>query len=220
MNKEHLNTAKTVIPVATTGLYLLGFVYHISYLNEYGIGDSLFPIPADKILLTGFISFLDIGIMPTAYITLAFSALFMSSLVAALLSTTKRANLFYKYIKRIFNKLKPRNTLPSPPKEMESIVSRSSIFFAYAGGVFTIIIFLALLILFSSKSGISQATTEKEEFKNNTSNTIFVYSSLLPDDIKVHQIICSDTHCAFWTGIKSIVLKQDDISKMIAHNKN
>jgi hypothetical protein len=58
----------------------------------------------------------------------------------------------------------------------------------------------------------------KLELKDKTGNYVTLYSPLFPDGKDSRQIICGQSHCAFWLGSETLVLRHESIERMVMHN--
>jgi hypothetical protein len=101
---------------------------------------------------------------------------------------------------------------------MKSLVDRSSTLYFYVAGVFLVSIFLALIPYFAAKGGRDHAIKEINEFRNKKGNSMTLYSARLPEPIRVRQITCSTSHCAFWQGTEALVLDLEGIKRMDTRN--
>lgn len=215
MNDSRLQTILATVPVATAGFYLLGFAYHQGYLDTYGIGESLFPLTIDRALLLGFIASVNMGLVPMFYAIGAIGALFVTVAVAAVISSAPRVKLLQA---RLIAKVRSRRHKDEVSPTMNALVDQSSTIYSYVISVFLILFLLALIPVLAEKSGKVQAQQSVEEFREQKGNWIMLYSPLLPTPTKAMQILCSDTHCAFWLGSKSLVLRHENIERIVTHN--
>ena len=215
MNDSRLQAALAVIPVASAGLYLLGFAYHQGYLDAFGIDDSLFPLATDRSLLFGFFAAVNMGLVPMLYAFGAVAFLFVSVVVVAVISSAPRVKLLQA---RLIAKIRFWRHEGEVSPALTALVDKSSTLYGYVGGAFLALFLLALVPFFAAKSGKEQAQKEIDAFRAQKSNWVMLYSPLLPTPTKAKQISCSGSHCAFWLGTESLILRHESIERLVTHN--
>jgi len=190
----------------------MGQTYHQGYLGGFGIDESMFIEATDRTLLSGFYALVNIGIKPIIYSAAASVALVFIAIISAILFSSERAeNLKATILTRA---QAFRSHTPISPKMVE-LVDLSTKIYTYTAAIFTIFILTLVLFLFSSKSGNEQAEKEKISFKKSSANTSMVYSSALQAPTNAKLIACGAIHCAFWLGGSAIVIKIDQVDKII-----
>lgn len=214
MIKSRLQTALAVIPVASAGLYLLGFSYHQSYLAGFGIEDSLFPLAADKLLLFGFYAFVTIGFGPFVYVLLTVFLLFMAVVFAAILSSTNRV----KNLKgQLISKLRSFHFENSTEPTMSALVDKSGNAYVYLTGSFLVFLLLIVITVLAEQSGKAQSQKDIEAFKNKNGKWTMLHTAMLSEPTRAMQIICGTSHCAFWLGDETLILRHENIERIVAH---
>lgn len=214
MKESSLKTILTVLPVLSAGLYLLGTAYYQGYLATYGIDDSLFPISTERTLLVGFIAFVNVGFIPLGYTVLAFMCLVFAVLVAAVLSSTPMLhNLKAAFLAKVarFRHAK------SIPESIENLTGKGESIYTYLAGIFICCFLMILGASASGKSGSKHAEKEMESFASGQGSFVTVVSSLLPTSAKAKKIVCSASHCAFWLGTETVILRHDSLDRIVAH---
>lgn len=215
MTNSRLQNALTILPIISAGLYLLGFSYHQGYLEAFGIEDSLFPLATDKALLFGFFAFVSFSLVPMLYIVAAVLLLFFTVLVVAILSSSPRAKHLYT---KLAGKLRSLCSKQKISPTLSEYVDKSGIAYSYAVGTFLVAISLILVTLLASKSGKEQAERDIASFKQNKGTWIMLHSPLLSSPTKAKQVICSTSHCAFWTGKETLILRHENVTHVATHN--
>jgi hypothetical protein len=215
MNESRLKTALTVLPVLSAGLYLMGATYHQGYLDAFGLDDSQFPLATDKSLLSGFLALVTFGLTPMLYSIFAILALCFTVLVAAVLSSHPRVKHWQSVV---FAKLSTWRVKNAPSEAMNNLVDKSATFYGYSVGIFLLVFLLLVVAVLSGKSGREQATKEMRSFKDGQGNFSILYSPQLPEPTRTRLIICSQSHCAFWLGKESLVLRNENIERVLMHN--
>ncbi len=215
MTNSRLQTILTVLPVLSAGLYLMGATYHQGYLDAFGVDDSLFPLASDKALLSGFIALITFGLMPMLYTILASLALAFTVIVAAVLSSHPRVKHWQSIVITKLSKWRVKNT---PSDAMNDLADKSATIYGYSVGAFLVVISLLVVAVLSGKSGREQAVKEIRSFNDQAGNYAILYSPLLPAPTRTRQIICSQSHCAFWLGSESLVLRHESIERVVMHN--
>jgi len=215
MNELRLQTILTVLPVLSAGLYLMGATYHQGYLDVFGLDDSLFPLATDKALLSGFLALVTFGLVPMLYSIFAGLALAFTVLVAAVLSSHPRVRHWQSVI---LAKLPKWRAKSQPSEGMNHLVDKSATIYGYSAGVFLVVFSLLVVAVLSGQSGREQATKEIRSFKEEAGNYAILHSPLLPAPTRAKQIICGQSHCAFWLGVESLVLRHESVERLMMRN--
>jgi hypothetical protein len=215
MNDTRLQTALTVVPVLSVGLYLMGDTYHQAYLKAFGLDDSLFPLATEKALLFGFSALERFGLVPMLSTVLAGFFLLFTVMVALVLSSHPRVKHLQSVVRAKFATSRAKI---APAEAMNDHVDKGATIYGYFAGVFLVFILLVVVAFFSGKSGREQATKEIRSFKDEVGNYAILYSPLLLSPTRAKQIICSQSHCAFWLGSESLVLRHESIERVMMHN--
>lgn len=215
MNESRLQPILAIIPVVSAGLYLLGFAYHQGYLDAFGIEDSLFPLATDRSLLFGFFAAINMGLVPMLYAFGAVAILFVTVVVVATISSVPRVQLLQA---RIIKKLRSFRNKGEASPTMSALVDKSGTLYGYVGGSFLVLFLLALVPVFASKSGKEQAQKEIEAFRAQKTNWVMLHTPLLAEPTKAKQIFCSSSHCAFWLGNESLIVRQESIERLVTYS--
>ncbi|MGJ7498364.1 hypothetical protein ACSFA8_25325 [Variovorax sp. RT4R15] len=214
MNDSRLKTLLTVLPVLSAGLYLFGATYLQGYLNAFGVDDSMFPASIDRLLFSGFIALVTFGLVPYVYAFLAMLALVAAVLIAAVLSSVPRVQRWQTILtKKVGNLRSDRK--PSPV--VNALLDKGETIYVYALGTFAIALLLVLLVVLSSRTGKEQAEREIDSFSQGKGNYVQLLADMTPMAIKAKQVICGATHCAFWTGNETIILRHEQVKQIAAH---
>lgn len=214
MSDSRLATVLTVLPVLSAGLYLLGATYYQGYLDGFGLEESLFPLATDRLLFFGFFSLINFSIVPMLYTVLAIFLLILIVIIATVLSSTSRAKRWQALIEA---KIASHRIMNEPSQKMIDLADKSTTIYLYIVGISFVVIFLIAIAVLSTKGGQKQAQKEIEAFKNNKGNTVVLNAEPLSTPTRAKQIICSTSHCAFWLGTDTMVLRHEDIKYVVAH---
>lgn len=215
MTDSRLQTILTVLPVLSAGLYLMGATYHQGYLDAFGIDDSLFPLASDKALLSGFFALITFGLVPMLYTIFAGLALAFTVMVAAVLSSHPGVKHWQSIVFSKLSKLQVKN---APSNAINDLADKSATVYGYSIGFFLVVISLLVVAVLSAKSGKEQAVKEIRSFGGQAGNYATLYSPLLSAPTRTRQIICGQSHCAFWLGSESLVLRHESIERIVMHN--
>lgn len=215
MTTSRVQTALTVLPVLSAGLYLMGATYHQGYLDAFGVDDSLFPLASDKALLSGFLALVSFGLVPMLYTIFAALFLAFTVMISAVLSSHPRVKHWLSVV--LFRRPKWR-IKTAPSAAMNDLVDRSAIIYGYCIGVFLLTLSLVFVAILSGKSGREQAIKEIRSFDEQVGNFATLHTPLLPSPIRTKQIICGQSHCAFWLGSDSLVLRHESVERLVMHN--
>jgi len=201
-----------LIPILSATLYMLGLTYHLAYLRAFGLQPILFTIPSDVSILYGFFALFQIGFQAFYIgVLVAISLLFIIIIVVVLSSHTRVIKIHTKVLFYI-NKFKFSGI-------NNTIVDKSSTAYLYVCGLFLIVLFPYVLAIESAKAGEKLGESNKLKFKSKNANFTMLYITGSSSPIKVQQIVCSTTHCAFWSGKEVITLSHEKIEKVVAYIK-
>lgn len=215
MNSSRLQILLTVLPLLSAGLYLMGATYHQGYLEAFGLDDSLFALSLEKALLTGFVALVTVGALPMFYLWLATLALTIFALfVTAVLSHPRFRRLLSDAAARVRNRL-PRPALSTIATE---IVDRSASAYTHSGFALLTLLLLLFVAVLSAQSGREQGFKEARNFAERKGNYVTLYSARLDGPIVAKQIFCNASHCAFWLGTEGVVLRHEDIERLVTHS--
>lgn len=218
MSASILKMLVTIVPVLSWGLYLMGATYHQGYLAEFGIDDSMLVLPTDRLLLSGFFSFLNFGLLPSLYAALAIILLILAVALAASVFAHPRARAHLVLRKRRFalwlrrRRSVFRTFLPA----MEAVEVIGTVY-VYVACSTLVLILLAMVAHLSSLTGREHARKEKTDFARATGSYVEVSESASAAVMKAKQLVCSSAYCAFWLGAEAVVLKTDQINRITAH---
>ena len=193
----------------------MGATYHQGYLEVFGLDDSLFPLATDKSLLSGFLALVTFGLVPMLYTMLAVLALVFTVLIAAVLSSNPKVKYWQTII---LEKLAGWCFRNKPSQAMVDLIDKGATIYGYSVGIFLGIFSLVLVAVLSAKSGHEQASKEINSFKIRKGNYAILHTPFLSAPTRAKQIICSQSHCEFWLGDETLVLKHENIGRVIMHN--
>ncbi|MFJ7566733.1 hypothetical protein ACIQW9_07220 [Herminiimonas sp. NPDC097707] len=220
MNKLSLQTVLTVLPVLSAALYLLGATYFEGYLEGFGVDSPLFTLSIDRSLYIGFFSIVNFGLVPMAYTFLAIPGLLFIIGFAALISSTTEAKRLQEFLQKYRDSKKDpqqKSAAAKPPGILLWLADKSTDLSIYVGGIFILLVVILLMALLSQNAGQKQAQREIKDFENKTGAQVFVYETSKSTPVRAKQITCGSSHCAFWVGTGSVVIKHEDISRVTAH---
>lgn len=213
LKNSRLQAILAILPVVTSGLYLLGFSYHQGYLESFGIEDSLFNLTSDRSMFIGLYTALSLILLPSFYTVIAVFVLFVVVVLVGIFSSLPRVR---EVQQKVVVKYRWRFGRGIAPNIVSMVESTGTLYFYVVGFFFTCVL-LTFIPYFATKSGKEQASKEILEFREKKGNTIILYSSQLPEPMKVKQISCSTSHCAFWNGSEAFILRLDSIERMVTH---
>ena len=82
-----------------------------------------------------------------------------------------------------------------------------------------VLYFIIFVANYAYVTAQEEAVRQISSLKDKTGNYVTLYSSpLFPDGKDVRQIICGPSHCAFWLGSETLVLRHESIERMVMHN--
>ncbi|WP_399678254.1 hypothetical protein [Xenophilus sp.] len=210
-----LQTLLTVLPVLSGGLYVIGATYQEGYLAGFGVENSLFTLPPDRLLFLGLTSLISFGIVPMAYGFLTVLALIAAVLIAAVLSSFPAVQqLQTKLLVRLTVKRKWGKAAPS----MMALVDKSEVLYGYAIGASAVVLALVSAAVFSSRTGGQHAEQDIKKWQEGRTRTSTVVIDGEPP-IRAFQIACGQTYCAFWTGAEAQLVRHEQIKRLSTQPK-
>ena len=213
-----LKIVLTIVPVLSWGLYLMGATYLQGYLAEFGIDDSMFVLPTDRLLLSGFFSVVNFGLLPFLYAVFAFLLLILAVVASAGLFALPRARARLVLCRRRAvvwlrrHRKVSRFFLP-----VMMAVDNMGTVCLYLAGPLVVLLLLIFMVKMSSLTGLEHARKEKADFARATGSYVEVSESASAAVMKAKQLVCSSAYCAFWLGAEAVVLKTDQINRITAH---
>jgi hypothetical protein len=206
----------TVLPIITAGLYLIGLAFHQGYLEGFGIEETLFPLSLERTLFQGFVAFLTLGAKPILYSVLAVMVLFISAVIVAVLSSSERVR---KWAVLTLNKFKAKKQVKSNiPTWASELIDAIANIFVFIAIIFFLYAALLLVAIFATQSGKEQSIQFIKKATDLKSGYVTVYIENNTDKIIGKPIICGSPYCAYWVSSEVLLLKNDSVSKIVAHN--
>ena len=210
-----LQVLLTVLPVLSAALYLVGTIYHESYLKQFGVDDSMFPLPLDRVLLHGFTSLLTFGLLPMLSGVSIAMLVFAVVMIAALLSSLPMVQRIQAAaLQQMRAKLDSLPNTPTPA--LVKLVDRWGVLYFYFAGAFLLIIALVFAMLLSSDAGERAAESDKENWSKGTRRSAAVSVQGEPT-ATAFQVACGATHCAFWTGSETRLLRHEQVASLFVY---
>lgn len=215
MKNASIKTLLTILPVLTAGLYLIGGTYHQSYLESFGIEDSMFLLPIDRLLFLGFYALLSISMKPYMYGVLLAVLLFSIILIVVMLSSNEKMLGWQSVVSSKFkNSSNKKTPVPAAPA-VQAVLDKSDQLGTWLLSSFSIFVILLLIIFLSRELGQTQALDEMKDFSAGKGFFIMLTADQLTGDSRAKQIICATTYCAYWLGTAAVILKHEHIKKIV-----
>lgn len=193
----------------------MGTTYYQGYLDGFGLDDSLFPLAMDKSLFSGFIALANVGLMPGLYMVLAILALLCAIFFVELFFSLTNGSRWRFIIESKFSSPLKKESTTEETSELSQKVAN---FLSNSFKVFLIFLSLIMVAYLAGESGQEQAIKTIRSFKNQENNHITLHSPLFPKPTRMMQIVCGQSHCAFWNGNKSLVLRHEQIERIEMYN--
>lgn len=215
VRNSKLQVLLTVLPVLSAALYLVGTIYHESYLEAFGIDNSMFPLPLDRVWLHGFKSLLTFGLQPMlSGVSIAMLVFLVVMIAAVLASLPMVQRIQAATLQRMRAKLDPLPNTPTPP--LVKFLDRWGVLYFYLAGAFILVMALVSAILLSSDAGAKAAESDKAKWLKGTHRSAVVG---VPGDptSTTFQVTCGATHCAFWTGTETRLLRHEQVASLHAY---
>lgn len=218
--ESKLQLLLAVLPVLSAALYLVGTAYHESYLIDFGIENSMFPLPLDRVWLYGFTSLMSFGLGPMLSGVLIAVLIFAAVMIAAVLSSIPKVQRIQEVtLERMRAKLYSPTSRPTPA--LIKLVDKWGVLYFYFAGAFLLIMSLIFAIILSSDAGSKAAQNDKVNWAKGTRRSAAVTVQSEPP-VAAFQVTCGSTHCAFWTGRETRLLRHEQIVNFLVYpaNKN
>lgn len=208
-----LQVLLTVLPVLSAALYLVGTIYHESYLKSFGVDNSMFTLPLDRVLVYGFTSLVSFGLRPMLTGVSIAVLVFVVVMIAAVLSSfPKVQSIQAATLQHIRAKLATVPNRPTPA--LIKFVDRGGVLYFYFAGAFFLVIALVFALLLSSDAGTRAAEGDKAKWAKGAHRTAAVGMEGEPT-FTAFQVTCGATHCAFWTGSKTRLLRHEQVVSLL-----
>lgn len=212
---SRLQVLLTVLPVLSAALYLVGTIYHESYLKQFGVDNSMFPLPLDRVWLYGFTSLLTFGLQPMlSGVSIAVLVFAVVMLAAVLSSLPMVQRIQLATLQHMRAKLDSFPNTPTPA--LVKFVDRWGVLYLYFAGAFFLVIALIFAMLLSSDAGERAAESDKENWSkgNRRSAAVSVQGETTAT---AFQVTCGATHCAFWTGSETRLLRHEQVASLLVY---
>ena len=214
-DRPMLQTALTVLPIVTAGLYLLGLTYHQGFLEGFGIEETLFPLSVDRTLFQGFVASMMLGAKPFFYSLVAASAIFLTAVLGALISSSQRVRALVRSISAWLRRVIRRQPVSDTGSQW---VDKAGVVCVYIIAGFMIYLALLLVALVSTKGGKEQAQLFIAKAAQSKEGYVTLYISENSAPVIGKPIMCGASHCAFWLGKEAVLYSSDVIVRVIMHN--
>lgn len=205
------------LPLVTAlaiAFYFFGSVSYQSYLFSLGVENTLFPLTFDRTWYEGFVCIMTLLSVSVGYIFLTSLVVVDVALLAVLLSSI---GLINDWVKRVSSKFVHKPRIISPSENTMALMINAIKVAGFCGflmGSTFLIIVIAISAEWAGKERASDfiqtATKSKDGFV-----TICLTESTKP--IIGKSIICGTSHCAYWVKQETVVLRYENIKKIISH---
>lgn len=213
---QMMKTLLAVLPVLSAGLYLMGSMYYQARLSGFGVEESLLPMPADRLLLSGFAAFLSFSGPVLMSSVIASAALVFAVIVTAVLSVTPQAQRWQAALERRWPRFRSKERV-SPT--MNGLVDKGANFFFYVSAAVMVVVLLVLIAALSNKAGKEQTEREIQDFAQGKGSIVTVTVGTLSSPTRAHLIECSAVHCAYWMDDGAHVFRHEQVTDIAATGK-
>lgn len=224
VNNSYFEKFTTVIPFLSAGMYLLGTMYHQGYLKAFGVDDSLFPLTIDEALFSGFFASVRFGLEPIFYVIIAIFVLLLATCLAIVIFSVGGVKKFMAKIMPKMARAKmalakyffPKRTIELSER-MKNVIDKGGAIYIYIAGISLLALSLWFVAAVSEKSGREQGMKEMTKFQDSKGSWVTLYTGALPAPVRAKQIICGTSHCAFFLGKESIILRHENVDRVVTH---
>lgn len=210
-----LQTLLAVLPVLTAGLYLLGLSYNEGYLDAFGIDDSIFPIPSDKALFTGFYILVTLSFPSGLYAIGAIGTFIVLVVVVAVLTSVARVQSIVARIKTwLFFRFRKLTVAPTA----DALLDKGATAYAYVSGFVVSLSLLLVMAALSSKTGREQAEKAMADYARGKTVVAEFFLHQSPKPLVGKLVMCGERHCALWSPEGTTIVRHDLVERIVTHD--
>ncbi|MCR5868208.1 hypothetical protein [Aquincola sp. J276] len=186
-------------------------MHHVGYLNAFALDDALFPLVWERAVLQGFLLSVVHSLDPLLYATVSVLLLAVGSLAAAIFSSADGAHRWQFALWRWVGARFKGRPVALPSEKAMNICT-------YVAAVAMVVVTLLLLAAFSLNEGRLQAEQERERFANRRGTQVMLSADQLIVPVRAKQLACGASHCAFWLGSEVLILRHEQVQRVLAFN--
>ena len=202
-----LKHAAVFITLATAGLYTLGLAFHLGFLAELGIEETLFPLSLDRTLFQGFVSFTHMGVKAIVLLLVAAEGIVLVGLAANLvISLAKKSDWLENKTATLIER---KNESSRPPRS--GFVQFAHKMLVYSSVLFIVFMGTLVVVFLSDIAGRESALKLKENVRNGLLKTTSIALKEGNKELKGVSIVCNQNQCAYYVGSQVVIVNLSDI---------
>ncbi|MBF0275792.1 MAG: hypothetical protein HQK84_11235 [Nitrospinae bacterium] len=206
--KSELNNLPLILLTLPAFLYFTGFVYYDSFLNYWGLDETLFPLSFHKILIHAFFPKFNASTYYLLPLLLFTEALFIFLLIKTSSSENRLFKMFSNvFMRRIDGKIDTQDKVEHNHK----VIAICKYFFY----LFLFFIAFHLISYTCNYFGEKSAYLLHESFLKGEQE-VMVIENQNKGRLKGNLVLCSETHCAFYISKKVSVIPLSDVKEIVA----
>lgn len=204
--KTEIKHLSLILALLTSCLYVYGLTFHQGFLRYWGLEETMFPLSVERTLFQGFVAssyFATKTVFPLFAFTVVF---FILMVLFSLMEKVIQNKRGFEKIAKIFSSNKQSyNGVP------ERIVSAGNMV-AFMYWVVAAFVVMLLMILVADYFGRESAQNRYLQFIEDGPFVEFMHKE--EGKIDASPIVCSATHCAYFSNQKILVYPLSDIKKI------
>lgn len=208
------------LPLVTAlaiAFYFFGSVSHQSYLFSLGIENTLFPLTLDRTWYEGFACIMTLLSATVGYIFLASLVLVDIAFFAVLLSSI---GLISDWVKRVSSKFVHKPRITSPSENTMALMINAIKVAGFCGFLIGSTLLIVVIAISAEWAGKERASDFIDKTAKSTKGFVTVCFAENKKPINGKPIICSTAHCAYWTKQETIIVRHEDVKRIITQNNS
>ncbi|MGB0834108.1 MAG: hypothetical protein ACPGR2_06295 [Psychrobium sp.] len=216
--KGVLNHASVVFTLILAAFYALGLNFHLSFLKEFGIEETQFPLSIDRVFYQGFFAIAQLTAPTLGFAVLCAAGVLATCYIAlALFEFAKRTDFTNKILLKLESIKKKK---PAQLKSSETLISLTD--FATKVYLFLctgIVVYISILSIIAAAElagrDLAKSYKDKIDKKEVALDTLVVEREKGQLDVyKGYSIICNTQQCAYFDGEKSSVFNHSSVKSL------
>jgi len=216
--KRILDHASVFISLVLASFYGLGLLYHKSFLREFGIEETQFPLSIDRTFYQGFFALAELTAPNIMFVILCAAGVLLTAYLAALLvEIAKRVNVVKPILLRLQNVFTSNSEIVEFHPAIERFTEFSTkVFWYVCAAVFS---YLSILLILIAAEHAGKANAER--YKDKIANKEIIQDTLLVEiskgkleTYKGYSIVCNSSQCAYFDGNSTSVFNDSSVKTL------
>jgi len=195
--------ASILVSIVLACFYVIGLVSYRSFLGEFGLNDTQFPLTVDRVFFHGFLSLSFMTLKSAIYLALAAACVMLiAGLVSLVFSIAEKKKIDLNFLRLLKN---------NNADKRGSLYRFSKNIFLY----FSIALVAYSLMLFSITITSAAGVDLADSFIANTAKDDYKKQAIKlkgnDETLGGYVIVCSLSQCAYYVGDGSLVVNNADV---------